>query len=119
MFSATKVIYLRLPKNNTFISDCPCGENCPDGCDGCDSAFCHQTTSSTTQTTTAPTKNAILVLSTYADTNRPLVIDFNGNVNDNVDFHYESGTKVEFGCGATLMDQFYYFGGPDSKRRQV
>ena len=42
-----------------------------------------------------------------------------GNVNDDVDFHYEGGTKVEFGCGATFMDQFYYFGGQDSKKRQV
>ena len=42
-----------------------------------------------------------------------------GNVNDDVGVYYEEGTTVEFGCGVTLMGEFYYFGGYESKKRQV
>ena len=44
---------------------------------------------------------------------------FLGNVNDDVGFYYEEGTTVEFGCGATLMGEFYYFGGYEAHKRQV
>ena len=44
---------------------------------------------------------------------------FWGNVNEDVEFYYEEGTTVEFGCGATLMGEFYYFGGYESNKRQV
>ena len=44
---------------------------------------------------------------------------FKGNVNDGVDFHYEEGTTVDYGCGATLMNEFHYFGGYGSQKRQV
>ena len=40
-------------------------------------------------------------------------------MNDNVDFHYEEGTTVDYGCGATLMNEFHYFGGYGSQKRQV
>ena len=42
-----------------------------------------------------------------------------GNVNDDVGFYNEEGTTVEFGCGVTLMGEFYYFGGYESHKRQV
>ena len=42
-----------------------------------------------------------------------------GNVNDDVGVYYEEGTTVEFGCGVTLMGEFYYFGGYESNKRQV
>ena len=40
-------------------------------------------------------------------------------MNDDLDFHYEEGTTVDYGCGATLMNEFHYFGGYGSQKRQV
>ena len=53
--------------------------NCLGGCP-CETYQCDQTTTSAISTTVAPLNTAILVLSTYDDTNIPLVIDFNGNI---------------------------------------
>ena len=40
-------------------------------------------------------------------------------MNEDIGFYYEEGTTVAFGCGATLMGEFYYFGGYESNKRQV
>ena len=43
-----------------------------------------------------------------------------GNYNDNLDFKYGDDATVAYGCGATLMGQFWYFGGyGDANNRQV
>ena len=43
-----------------------------------------------------------------------------GNYNDDLNFEFGEGTTVYYGCGATLMDQFWYFGGVGSaNNRQV
>ena len=35
-------------------------------------------------------------------------------------FEYGSGTEVNMGCGASIYDEFWYFGGDSSyKRRQA
>ena len=34
-------------------------------------------------------------------------------------FEYGSDTEVNMGCGASIYDEFWYFGGESSKRRQV
>lgn len=39
-------------------------------------------------------------------------------MNDDIDFQFV-GTQAHFGCGATFMDQFWYFGGPSYNSRQV
>ena len=54
--------------------------------------------------------NAVLILSTFHPDNKPLVVDFQGNVNDDLDFQYEEGATAALGCGATLMGEFWYFG---------
>ena len=58
--------------------------NCKGGCP-CDSYECNEltttqasTTSMTTTTTAQPTKEAVLVLSTWNSNNVPMVIDFEG-----------------------------------------
>ena len=48
-------------------------------------------------------------------------IDFSclGNMNEDLNFEYGYGTAIEGGCGATLHNVFWYFGGFDKQRRQV
>ena len=42
-----------------------------------------------------------------------------GHFDDDLNFEYGDGTTVKDGCGATLMDQFWYFGGSSANNRQV
>ena len=44
---------------------------------------------------------------------------YSGNYNDDLNFKYGEGTSVSEGCGATLMGQFWYFGGTGDYYRQV
>lgn len=76
------------------------------------------TTTTEILTTAAPTGNAVLVLSTRVSENKPMVItfeglsiyliylilnfEFQGEVNDDVNFQYGSQTSVYDGCGFTL-----------------
>ena len=65
-------------------------QNCPGGCP-CEDFNCVETTtapgvttsiSTTPITTTSPTTNAVLVLSTYNAANKPMIVDFNGKLNN-------------------------------------
>ena len=38
-------------------------------------------------------------------------IYLSGNINDDLDFEYGDGADARYGCGATLMDEYWYFGG--------
>ena len=40
-----------------------------------------------------------------------MVIDTNGFVNDNLNFHFGDDTSTYAGCGATLKGEFWFFGG--------
>ena len=42
-----------------------------------------------------------------------------GNINEDLNFEYGDETQVLFGCGATLHNVFWYFGGWESHIRQV
>ena len=45
---------------------------------------------------------------------------FSGNFDDDLNFNFGDGATVYKGCGAMLMDQFWYFGGSGSaNNRQV
>ena len=45
---------------------------------------------------------------------------YSGNYNDDLNFEYVDGATAAEGCGATLMGQFWYFGGNGSANiRQV
>ena len=45
---------------------------------------------------------------------------FSGNFDDGLNFNYGDGATVSHGCGAMLMDQFWYFGGyGNANKRQV
>ena len=64
--------------------------------------------------------------------NKPFIVDFNGkyfiifsninflcsgNIYEDLDFDYGDGTGAKFGCGATLHNVFWYFGGEPNKRQ--
>ena len=40
-----------------------------------------------------------------------------GNINDDLDFEYGDGADARYGCGATLMDEYWYFG--DDKKVNI
>ena len=42
-----------------------------------------------------------------------------GNINENLNFEYGTGTTVSYGCAATFRGDFYYFGGAAPNKRQV
>ena len=42
-----------------------------------------------------------------------------GAVNDDINFSYGSELEFTGGCGVTLRDQFWYFGGESQYKRQV
>ena len=89
------------------------------------------TTTSLPETTTSPTANAVLVLSTRDATNKPMIVDFDGkntlkvnyvifilgNVNEDLNFEYGDGASAYLGCGATLFGEFWYFGSGTSVRK--
>ena len=42
-----------------------------------------------------------------------------GNINENLNFEYGTGTTISYGCAATFLGEFYYFGGAAPNKRQV
>ena len=42
-----------------------------------------------------------------------------GNVNDDLNFEYGEGAYAAYGCGTTLMGEFWYFGGSGGYVKQV
>ena len=40
-------------------------------------------------------------------------------MNEDLDFEYGDGTIAHYGCGATLQNIFWYFGGYTPYKRQV
>ena len=42
-----------------------------------------------------------------------------GNTNKDLNFEYGDGTNADWGCGATLHNEFWYFGGWAKYQRQV
>ena len=91
------------------------------------------TTATVPATTTSPTGNAVLVLNTYKSNNKPFIVDFNGkfhklllnieknffsgNINEDLTFEYGENTQANYGCAATLKNEFWYFGGSSYKRQ--
>ena len=40
-----------------------------------------------------------------------------GNINEDLAFEYDDGTETQNGCGATLQNEFWYFGGANHNRQ--
>ena len=95
--------------------ECPCEGKCIEGCP-CDGYECTPPTTMP-PTTMPPEQKAALVLSTYDGRNKPVVINFAGEVHD-IEFEFGENTAAAFGCAATFQNEFWYFGGNGSARRR-
>ena len=80
-------------------------DKCPYGCP-CDDFECE------------PDKNSILVLNTQSS-NKPVLINYDGGVQNDLEFAMGPETSVYFSCSAKLNGDFYVFGGFGSDNRQV
>ena len=92
-----------------FQTDCPGG--CP--CDEfeCDDSPIATTTPSTTTTPIEKNEKAVLLLDNMKSANKPMVISFDGEVDDDLEFQFIGDAIVRGGCPATLNGRFFYFGG--------
>ena len=63
--------------------------------------------------------NAVLVLNNLNSGKKPMIVDFSGNINDDLTFRYGWGTVASGGCGTTLKNEFWYFGGGNPYSQQV
>ena len=77
---------------------CPCNIDCIVGCRGCENPIC-------------PTRKSVLVLSTSDSSNVPVLINYDGGVNENLHFELDDGTEVYRSCSALLNGEFYVIGG--------
>ena len=59
------------------------------------------------------------MLNTYSDSNKPVLIKYDGGEEPNLEFTMGPGTSVYHSCSATLNGEFYVFGGVESFSRQV
>ena len=103
----------------TKHQDCPCQvsltffyqnwrnnqEKCPYGCP-CDDYKC-----------SIPDKKSVLVLSTQNTNIIPVLINYDGGINENLEFKFED-TQAHYSCSALLNGEFYVFGG-SIKKKQV
>ena len=99
--------------------NCPCKENCPNGCPCTDYSCPDSTTTEELTTTTIPSaKKSILILSTFGrrDPDGPVITDSTGKVSyagEDFNFEYDDNTEVEHGCSVTYRGEFYVYGSSD------
>jgi len=77
---------------------CPCQDDCRFGCP-CDSFNCQ------------PDKKSVLVLNTSLSSNKPVLIKFDGGVEEKLDFTMGTDTSALRSCSATLNGESFVFGG--------
>ena len=62
-------------------------------------------------------------MSDFHSSNKPLIVDGEGNLRNDLAFEYGEDTATFNGCGATLLGEFWYFGGgrpnTNTHKRQV
>ena len=46
-----------------------------------------------------------------------MTIDFEGKTNTDINFEFDGGTYVGYGCSATLNGEFWVFGGLDNEQQ--
>ena len=85
------------------LKNCPCEENCPEGCP-CKEYEC-------------PTRNTwSLVINTRDSKNSPLVVDGYGQSKE-IDFSYQSQTEAFGSCSVVWNGKMHLFGGSFYKRQ--
>ena len=125
---------------NESLKQCPCQEDCPDGCpcSGYECSDITTTTSNPSTTTTAVTTSStsaikettssapgpptsVLVL--YADPGhpekRPLITDVMGRQEYNIWFKFDQDTSVLHSCSLVFQNQMIVFGGSKDASDQI
>ena len=86
---------------------CPCFEECPNGCNGCQNPVCDRNLTTVVSLNTYGSNNAFLL--------NPLD---DGNLYDpKVNFSYESNTEVYYSCYTVFQGKQYIFGGEENPRQ--
>ena len=67
-----------------------------------------------TTTSIPQSEKAVLLLD---NDNKPMVISFDGEVNNDIAFEFVGNALVKNGCAATLNGKFFYFGGSNFERK--
>ena len=113
------------------IEECPCQENCPNGCP-CPNYTCPGTTSlsktttaatlttttTTTMTTTPAAQNqTVLVLNSWNGWQPAMLINPNGGHEQLSCFTHESNSEASVSCSLTWNNEMYIFGGERNKRQ--
>ena len=90
-------------------------ENCSAGCP-CDEWDCEDQTTTTSEVlTTALPEKSVLVLSNTNSRSVPMVVSFDGEVDNDIEFDYNE--FVGYGCSTTLNGEFYYVGGGNDNKQ--
>lgn len=87
----------------TCVNECPCGSECPMGCENCSNPICQ-------------TNKKVLAFSN-GSISRQMILDFQGNVENDFDISYDSDTEIQGSCGASLNGQFWIIGGWNEPRQ--
>ena len=75
------------------------------------------TTIPVTTTSTPLPEKAVLLLDHGSSSNKPMVISFDGEVDDDIEFEFVGDAYVRGGCSATLNGRFFYFGGYNNNHK--
>ena len=120
---------------NTNVKECPCQENCPNGCP-CPNYSCQGTTSPSITTTTLPTtttmtttkatttttplvqNKTVLVLNSKDGWKPALLINSSGRQDEVSCFTHDTNTEAYLSCSLVWDNELYIFGS-SSNRRQI
>jgi len=80
----------------TEYRKCPCQTDCPFGCP-CDAFDCIGL--------------SVLVLNTFSSSQVPVLIKYDGDINQNLNFNMGPDTSVHHACSAKLNGEMFIFGG--------
>jgi len=86
--------------NDKYLLDCPCHENCPDGCP-CPNYECKGAAS-------------ILVINSASSSENAVLFEWGSHyerLNEDIPFTYGSGTQSYYSCSFTLNNEMYIVGG--------
>ena len=102
--------------------ECPCHENCPDGCEGCEHYLCIEGTTTVPTTTTEEydvDNQNVLILNNYVQKNYPIMVNFKGELQDDLFFTEGPNIEVQGGCSVKFRGEYWFFGGKGPNSRQV
>ena len=97
------------------LKECPCQENCPNGCP-CPNYSCQAATTTTkVETTTTPVvqnKTVLVLHSSYNGSWKPaLLIDSSGRQDELGCFSHDDNSQAHWSCSLNWENEFYIFGG--------